>query len=472
MASVGRSFLDRFVPDLLQADPDLHRRARLFVASRLFGAPVGGILVAYMYLLDPTGGARLWLLAAATGSFLLYPVLLRWTGRFDFLALLSMEQLTLVVLFGSYHYGGPTSPFIPWLVPIPVVILLHFGPRRVPRTVVLGALLLQLLAFSLVGALGPGFPRHVPAGSLGGAGIFSIFCVILYVALVSRYYGQTVLAQRRELEREVLLHRETAARLREAKDEAERANRAKAQFLANMSHELRTPLNAIIGFSEIIGDEMLGPVGTSKYAAYSRDIARSGRHLLKIIGDILDLSRIETGTFVLEESQFDLVALVKTIARQLEPLANGHGVTLKVTAPSDPVTMRGDELRMNQVLTNLLSNAVKFTGRGGSVEACVTHDDQRGIAITVRDSGVGIPRADIQRVMLPFEQGGHAMVSGTGGTGLGLPLARELVMKHGGTLTLESEPGRGTTATVIFPPERAAAPKRREAVRQYPARSA
>jgi signal transduction histidine kinase len=414
----------------------------------------------------------MWLLAGGVASFLLYPLALRFAGRLELLALVSIEQLILVVLFGAYHYGGAASPFLPWLVPIPIIAVLHFGSRLAPRTIVLGALAMQLFGFFLIDALGPGFPTHISAASLAPAGIFSVLGATAYVALMALYYTETIGERQAELRQEVLSHRQTEQELRDARDEAERASAAKSQFLANMSHELRTPLNAIIGFSEIIGGELLGPVGTAKYAVYSKDIARSGMHLLKMIGDILDLARIETGSFVLGENEFELVALVDTIVRQLQAFAELRGVALTVSAPTGAIHMRADEPRVKQIVINLMSNAVKFTDHGGSVRTTVTYDAQRRIVVTVTDTGIGIVPADMDRIMMPFEQGGQTAERAAGGTGLGLPLARELAMRHGGTLTLESKPGQGTTATVTFPPERVIAPTRTENARQYPLKSA
>lgn len=470
--SADRS-IDWFVPPAMRADPDLRRRARLFVIGHLFGTPVSGVLVAYIRAADPSAGARIWLLAGAVVAFLLYPLALRLTGWFDVLALLSMEHLTLVILFGAYHYGGATSPFLPWLVPIPIIAVLHFGPRVAARALVLGALAAQLFAFFLLDVLGPGFPIHIANSRLAAAGIFSVLGAIAYVAIMALYYSETIVEQQAELRHEVLSHRKTAKELRDARDEAEQASLAKSQFLANMSHELRTPLNAIIGFSEIIGSEMLGPVGTAQYAAYSKDIARSGMHLLKMIGDILDLARIETGSFTLADNEFDLVALVEMTARQLQSLAERRGIMTTVNASRRPIHMRGDEPRVKQIVINLMSNAIKFTERGGSVRIAVTQDAQRRLIVKVTDTGIGIAPADTHRIMLPFEQGRQTTERAAGGTGLGLPLARELALRHGGSLTLESELGRGTTATVTFPAERAVARSRQdEPVRQYPPKTA
>jgi len=195
-------------------------------------------------------------------------------------------------------------------------------------------------------------------------------------------------------------------------------------------------------------------------------------HLLKMIGDILDLARIETGSFSLADNEFDLVALVEMTARQLQALAELRGVTATVSA-SRPIHIRGDEPRIKQIVINLMSNAIKFTERGGSVRTAVTQDAQRRIIVKVTDTGIGIPPADMHRIMLPFEQGQQTTQRAAGGTGLGLPLARELALRHGGILTLESELGRGTTAIVTFPAERAVArPRLEEPHRQYPPKTA
>jgi signal transduction histidine kinase len=286
----------------------------------------------------------------------------------------------------------------------------------------------------------------------------SLFCAAVFVATTSLYHGSLIDAQRAELEREVEVRRATEARLREAKEEAERANRAKSEFLAKMSHELRTPLNAIIGFSHVIGSELLGPVGLARYAEYGGDIERSGQHLLQIIGEILDLAKIETGKFVLRETEFDLVPLVRSTIELMRPLAEGRGVPIRFEAGPDSIRLYADELRVRQVLLNLLSNAAKFTERGGAIEVGLDHERGGGVRLRVSDTGIGIAPGDLERVLRPFEQVGDSAHNTGGGTGLGLPLARELVMLHGGTLTLSSELRRGTTVTVNFPDARVVQP--------------
>jgi len=293
--------IDWFVPAVLRQPPDVNQRARLFVISHFSGVPPGLFVVAYLRRIDPTAGARLWTIGLGIIAFVVDPLLLRASGWFDLLTFLSLEQFTLIVLCGAYHYGGIGSPFLPWLVAVPVLVLYHIGPRAVLRGIVFLVLGLHLVGFCAVVAAEGGFPEHVPPADVTGVDLVSLFCAAVFVAMTSLYHTELITAQRGQLEREVRVRRATEIKLLEAKEEAERANRAKSEFLAKMSHELRTPLNAIIGFSQIIASELLGPVGTARYAGYGTDIERSGHHLLQIISEILDLAKIETGEFVLHD---------------------------------------------------------------------------------------------------------------------------------------------------------------------------
>jgi signal transduction histidine kinase len=232
---------------------------------------------------------------------------------------------------------------------------------------------------------------------------------------------------------------------------AQAANRAKSEFLANMSHELRTPLNAIMGFSQIIAEETLGPIGTGKYLEYSRDINGSAQHLLAIINDILDLARIEAGKSELNEEPLDPQMLVNSCIRVVSERAKIAGVAVNFDPTLSNFLFRGDERKLKQVLINLLSNAVKFTLSGGSIDIRWHIIAGRCAELTVTDTGIGIAPADLTRVLQPFAQAESGLNRRYEGTGLGLPLTRGLVELHGGTFRLESELGRGTRAIVELP---------------------
>ena len=254
-----------------------------------------------------------------------------------------------------------------------------------------------------------------------------------------------------ELERRV---EERTRDLFQAKEEAELADRAKTEFLANMSHELRTPLNAIIGFSDMIRGETFGPLGDGKYANYMDVIHQSGTHLLSLINDILDISRIEAGKLELDDDIVDVSALVMETAKMILHRAQESGIELSAEVPDDLPALSADRLRLKQILLNLMDNGVKFTKPGGRVVASAAIEKDGFMAFRVSDTGIGIAPDDIHKILRPFDQVEDVMTRSHEGAGLGLPITNTLVELHGGTLAIESEIGIGTVVIVRFPPER------------------
>ena len=238
--------------------------------------------------------------------------------------------------------------------------------------------------------------------------------------------------------------------LRQAKDRAEAASRAKSEFLANMSHELRTPLNAIIGFSELIVDQPFGKIGT-RYVDYARDINSGGRHLLDLINDLLDMSKIEAGRFDLNDEALELASFARSCTNMVGPRAEEGQVTVTCADELASVVLRADRRSLKQILLNLLSNAVKFTPAGGAVTVRVEPTPDGGIALVISDTGIGIEPGALAALCEPFQQADASISRRFGGTGLGLAITRKLMDLHGGDLSLESEPGRGTVARAIFP---------------------
>ncbi|HEY1709383.1 MAG TPA: ATP-binding protein [Rhizomicrobium sp.] len=238
-----------------------------------------------------------------------------------------------------------------------------------------------------------------------------------------------------------------------ALEEAAIANRTKSTFLAAMSHELRTPLNAVIGFSDVLLAELYGPLGAERYKEYAQDIRDSGTHLLSLINDVLDLSRLDAQQGTLDEDEFALLDVVAETERMVSPQAEKAGVLLSHdVSPALPL-VRADRRRIRQILLNLMSNATKFTHPGGSVHvsARVTSD---GMTISVADTGIGIAKEDIPKALERFGQVDSRLARKYQGTGLGLPLAKQLTELHGGNFELKSAEGVGTTVTFTLPPER------------------
>jgi signal transduction histidine kinase len=239
-----------------------------------------------------------------------------------------------------------------------------------------------------------------------------------------------------------------------ARDQADKANRAKSEFLANMSHELRTPLNAILGFSQMMEAQVFGKLGDSHYREYAKDIITSGNYLLTLINDVLDLSKVEAGKLELKEQDVDLDEVVRSSLRVVHDSAEKKNLSLEDKKNGYMPKLLADERIVKQVLLNLLSNAVKFTPDEGSIVIKRGVGRDGGIFIRVSDTGIGIAAEDIATVLAPFGQVERTLVRRHKGTGLGVPLSRELMEKHGGSLTITSTEGAGTTVSVMFPKER------------------
>ena len=260
----------------------------------------------------------------------------------------------------------------------------------------------------------------------------------------------------RDLQKERQLAEEQSQRLAELADKyaseknrAEEANRSKSEFLANMSHELRTPLNAVIGFSEIMSQEMFGPLGAPKYSEYALDIGKSGQFLLDVINDILDMSKIEAGRVELEPTDVNLQSVLEDVLRLVATRATESKINLRLEQ-SEAAHLYADRRALKQIFINLVSNAIKFTPEGGSVTIKIMPSSE-SVSVQIIDTGIGIPPRDIQKLGRPFEQVENQFTKSKGGSGLGLAISKSLVDLHGGSLKITSKVGQGTTVSVVFP---------------------
>lgn len=281
------------------------------------------------------------------------------------------------------------------------------------------------------------------------AQVAALALVFLTLALIVQFWTARLIASSASLSAQLLAAQRTA----------EKASAIKSAIIANTSHELRTPLNAVIGFSEAISQQILGPVGNVKYLEYAESIHDSGRHLLQIINDILDISRIESGKHEMHETSVPLDEVVEFSIRMIGDGATKAGVTISVDIPDPAPRLLADERMLKQIVLNLLSNAVKFTPMGGTVKLSMEYLSDAEFCIGIRDSGIGIPAEDLERVFEPFVQIEGAFNRRHQGTGLGLALVRAMAEQHHGRLELQSEMGLGTIARVCFPASRVMEPK-------------
>ena len=256
---------------------------------------------------------------------------------------------------------------------------------------------------------------------------------------------------------DVTENKASEGRLIEARSQAEAANRAKGDFLANMSHELRTPLNAIIGFSEVISNELFGPIANEKYLEYIKDIHSSSLHLLSIINDVLDMSKIEAGKVELAKEVVQIQNVISEVMRMVHERARSRDIELTAQLSDQNVEIWADERSMKQIFLNLLSNAIKFSKEGGRIYVRIVADQPDIAVLEIEDQGIGMSEEEQERALQPFGQAKPVTTRNYGGTGLGLPITKGLVEAHGGTLTIDSRAGHGTLVRIVLPRERTGA---------------
>jgi signal transduction histidine kinase len=440
--------VDWFIPAGLRTDNAVLWQARIFAISHLLGPSLGVVIFGYLYLTDPHIGTPFLTLCVLASLFWALPFAMRLTGRLSWVALFSVCDLTFLSVFGSFFYGGVSSPFLPWFLTALLLGFFYLGNRPF---VVLAIFAVHLAGFCTAYMLNGGFPTLVPIATLSGVGIISACAATLYTSMMALYYANVITAGS-ELTREVERHQITAARMREAKDRAERANAAKSVFLAKMSHQLRTPLNAVIGYSEILLEDA-DQDGNDEQMADLKRINSAGRHLLSLVTDVLDISKIDMDDVALTITRFDLGGFVNDVAATCRSLVEHNGNEFIVETGPELGIVASDETRLRQVVLNLLSNSGKFT-TNGRVYLRVHRDRSalgEHIVIAVEDTGIGISPNDLDRLFTNFNQAEGSTPGKYGGTGLGLALSRGLCRLMRGEIGVTSELGVGSTFTVRIP---------------------
>jgi signal transduction histidine kinase len=439
------ALIDWFIPAAAKAERSERGLAQNFVFTHLFGPALSQSISLFLYLSDPHPGFACWTMIVCIWLFWALPFVYKLTANLQLSALISVELLAFTSLFGSYFYGGVSSPFLPWLI---ISLLLGFFYLSERPILVVGLFTFNILGFCCAYLMW-GFPELVSQHQLSTVGWISILSATIYMSWMAIYYANMI-AMRSELEREAERHRETAVRLRQAKDMADAANRAKSIFLAKMSHELRTPLNAVIGFSEILLENVDMDGKNSHKKLDLERINSAGKHLLSLVTDVLDLSKIESNFIELKIEEFDLNEMVHEVIANVQPMVAEKGNKLVVKCRSDLGIVSTDQTKLRQAALNLMSNAAKFTENGTIILSVQRRKSQAGdwIEMRVQDTGIGIEQSDMGRLFQNYRQATAATANRYGGTGLGLALSQKLCALMGGGISATSEPGRGSCFTI------------------------
>jgi two-component system cell cycle sensor histidine kinase PleC len=342
----------------------------------------------------------------------------------------------------------PDAPAFAMLAALLVSTLMSLLASTIPAAFVAGML-------PMIVGVGFSYSIRLQSAALPTCGMM-IGVVGYFTVVIQRLHASAARNVTLQAEKDALIAELEQAKLNsdEARRRAESANLAKSRFLATMSHELRTPLNAILGFSEVMKGELFGPHGVPAYKEYSNDIHVSGQHLLMLINEILDLSRVEAGRYELKEEPVSLPGVVDDCCRLLSMRAKSRSLTISEALDGNLPRIWADERAVRQITLNLLTNAIKFTPQGGSVAIKVGWTGSGGQYVSIKDTGPGIPPEEIPVVLSSFGRGSLAHKNAEEGTGLGLPIVKGLVELHGGQFRLTSKVRQGTEAVVIFPPER------------------
>jgi two-component system cell cycle sensor histidine kinase PleC len=428
-----------------------------------------------------SGSLGVILLATAIGLFSTYWASVAWAGLW--MAMVLTIQLASMVKCREFLAQPPSEKSIKRARLTFIVLDLLFGlawtinlvhPSDEKSSSDIINIFVMLLVVAVASMLGSTLPiavfattlpltiavatNYLVIGSVHGyllAGL-TLTALCFFGLLANRLYTASLATLEARAEKDALIGEleQAKAKSDEARRHAEAANIAKSRFLAQMSHELRTPLNAILGFSEVMKNELFGAHTVQAYRDYSNDIHHSGVHLLGLINEILDLSRIEAGRYELNEESVALVQVAEECRHLLKLRATNRGIAIHDLFEPDMPRLWADERAVRQICLNLLSNAIKFTPQGGEVWLKVGWTAAGGQYLSVRDNGPGIPESEIPIVLDTFGQGSNAIKSAEQGAGLGLPIVKSLIELHGGTFSLKSKLREGTEVIVTFPPER------------------
>jgi signal transduction histidine kinase len=443
-------FLDWFIPADIAAQREQRHCARMFLVSHVFGPVLGNILPLYLLLTGFERDYRLAVFFASITVFWVFPFALRALGHYRLLVILSVQNLIFTIFWACFHYGGVSSPFLPWVLTIPLLAFFYVGRATWMIWALPTLIALNLAGFSILYWVQGGYPA-VNLETLHAIGLLSIVSASCYVSMMALYYAN-VLSSQVDLEQEVREHLTTAANLQRAVAESERAGAAKSEFVASMSHELRTPLNAVIGYSQLLLEESEGGMDASTVADLQH-INVAGKHLLRLVNDVLDFSKIDAGKMEPVAEQVDIGAFLTDTVDACRAVLEANGNTVVVSTDRAAGVAEFDVFLVRSALAHVLENAGKFTTKG---EIAVSAQRQRGargeeITFAVRDTGVGIAAEQIRDIFDAFNGADDESATKYGGAGIGLALTRKICLLLGGDIAVQSTLGQGSVFTITLP---------------------
>ncbi|WP_294392583.1 ATP-binding protein [uncultured Sphingomonas sp.] len=448
LRSVHR-FINWFIPHAMRGTDSDHMMLRTFVALHLAGPLMGQSVTFFLSRTSAGGSWQLWVLEAMVLAFLAIPFVLRATASLAIAAGLSVQMIVGMSLFGSFFFGGIASPLLPWFL-IAMALGFFYLADAIARMLV--GVAVQLATFFAARVIYGAFPTLLDPKGLYLANTFSIISALVYMTLLMLYY-ERVMRISLHLEQETIEQRTNLALLREAMEAAERASKRKSIFLAKMSHELRTPLNAVIGYADILRENFEErPEAHRKMEDLDR-IHAAGRHLLALVNNTIDLSAIEANRQELTTEPILVAGLIDEVVATASPLIAKRDNRMVVELQDELGTLDLDALKVRQSILNLLSNAAKFTTKG-TIMLTVGRRAQAGgdrLLIEVADNGIGMTPEGVGRIFSNFGQAENDTVSHYGGTGLGLALTQQFCEMMGGTISVRSERGVGTSFSIDIP---------------------
>ncbi len=437
-----------FVPRGIRGQTNIEM-ARIFVFTHIFGPLIAQPMSIYLYWASPEIIWQMVIMTLGTYGFLLLPFILKYTGDIFLPSLLSFIGLSIISLFGTYNYGGFSSPFLPWTI---VSLLLGFFYLSKNLKLILGIFAFNISVFVLF-LMKYGLPQIISIEELRILTWLSIFAATIYMSWMALYYSR-VMARRNDLEHEADRYQATMDELEKARVISEKVNAQRSQFFSKMSHELRTPLNVIIGYSDILLEDVNDREGDNTQLV--KDLGRvnsAGRHLLSLVSEVLDIDTIVNDVNILDVSEFSIDEILEEVLASVLPTISKNGNKLNVQCQNRSANIRTDKTKLRQILINLLSNAGKFTKKGQiTLELDIDNigTDTR-LHIVVSDTGIGIAEDALPKLFQSYIQADETIAKRFGGTGMGLAISRKFVLLLAGEIDVKSTLGQGTSFSIDLP---------------------